>query len=321
MDKKDEKILAELLKNSRMPFNQLGRKVGLSREVVAYRIRKLVEQNIIAHFYPIINLEKLGYFRNGCGIQLKGISLAEEKEFFSFITNHPFVTYVGVVVGKWNVAFDILSRDKNHLKSIIKEILQEGRRHIKNYLVTNSSTEQEIYPAKIIGASDRKIRPKDMSLVKLNAIDKKILHLLSEDARADYVELSSKTHLSANAVKYRIKHLEKLGVIEGYTISIDATKLGYELYNLQLKLDVELADEVLKSFLRAHPRVFYFYKYLGHEQWDVDVGVIAKNSHDLRTILLEFRNELGVRMEIHDIYTNVEILKGDVAPQGIFLDT
>lgn len=68
MDKKDEKILIELIKNSRMSFKQLGKKVGLSREVVTYRVNKLIEEKIITDFHSIINIEKLGYSRNGCWI-------------------------------------------------------------------------------------------------------------------------------------------------------------------------------------------------------------------------------------------------------------
>ncbi|MBU4308384.1 MAG: winged helix-turn-helix transcriptional regulator, partial [Nanoarchaeota archaeon] len=47
MDKKDERILLELISNSRIPINQLAKKVGLSREVVNYRLKNLAKQKII----------------------------------------------------------------------------------------------------------------------------------------------------------------------------------------------------------------------------------------------------------------------------------
>ncbi len=317
MDKKDEKILAELLLNSKISFKQLGKKVGVSREVATYRVKKLVEEKIITDFYPVINNEKLGYLRNGCWMQLK-IDPIHEKEFFSFLIKHPFITYIGTIVGKWNVAFDILSKDRAHLVKIIQEILNEAGSSVEDYLITNNTAEQEIYPSKILGLKDKTKMNINNSKVKLDSIDKKLLDFISTNSRLDYVTLSSKLNLTANAVKYRIKRMEAIGVIEGYTISIDIAKLGYEFYNLQIKLNANVKEESLKGFIRMHPRTLYFYRYFGQNSWDIDIGIIAKNSKDLREVIMKFRNELGDMIKIQDIYTTLEVLKANIAPKGIF---
>lgn len=317
MDKKDEKIIAELITNSRIPLSQLGKKIGASREVVTYRINKLIEEKIITDFYPIINIGSLGYSRNGCLIQLKDIDEEKEKIFFSFLKKHPFVTYAGVVVGKWNVAFDILSRDRAHLIEVIKEITDEGGKYIETYFVTNNSAEEEIYPVKVMGLSEKNKSLAKLKQTNLDTTDKNLLDLFSVNSRMDYVSLSSELHLTSNAIKYRIKQLEKTGVIQGYTISVDVTKLGYEFYNMQIKLDTATQEDKLKEFLRRNPRVVYFYKYLGNENWDIDIGILAKNSRDLREVIMEFRKEVG-GAKIHDIYATLDIIKANVAPKGIF---
>lgn len=46
-----------------------------------------------------------------------------------------------------------------------------------------------------------------------------------------------------------VKQLEVGGVIQGYTISIDVAKLGYEFYNLQIKLGSDAKEKHLKNFL------------------------------------------------------------------------
>ncbi len=94
MDVKDRKILAELAKNSRMPVQQIARKVGVSREVVGYRMKRLIEQGVIADCYTLIDISALGYNRYGCLIQLRGISVEREKQFLSWIVQHDFLTYV-----------------------------------------------------------------------------------------------------------------------------------------------------------------------------------------------------------------------------------
>ena len=57
-----------------------------------------------------------------------------------------------------------------------------------------------------------------MSPVELDAIDRKILAELREDARIPVATLAQRVHLSRHAVRHRIDRLEALKVIGGYTI-------------------------------------------------------------------------------------------------------
>ena len=61
IDVKDRKILYELDFDSRQPFSKIGKKVGLHKNVVIYRIKRLQERGIIRNFYTVIDSFKLGY--------------------------------------------------------------------------------------------------------------------------------------------------------------------------------------------------------------------------------------------------------------------
>ena len=52
----------------------------------------------------------------------------------------------------------------------------------------------------------------------MDNIDKKILHLLQENARYPLKHLASKVFLSSPAVSARIERLEKSGIISGYQV-------------------------------------------------------------------------------------------------------
>jgi DNA-binding Lrp family transcriptional regulator len=52
---------------------------------------------------------------------------------------------------------------------------------------------------------------------ELDHFDHKIIRALTDDARISITKLSSIVHLSRNAISYRIKKLETIGVIKGYT--------------------------------------------------------------------------------------------------------
>lgn len=63
--------------------------------------------------------------------------------------------------------------------------------------------------------------------VDLDAADHKILALLREDARRTLSDIAGRVSLSIAAVKRRIDRLQEAGVILGYTVRVDHSKLGW----------------------------------------------------------------------------------------------
>lgn len=60
----------------------------------------------------------------------------------------------------------------------------------------------------------------------LDATDARILEALIQDARISIAELARAVGLSPPSVSERIKRLEEAGVIEGYTLAVNARALG-----------------------------------------------------------------------------------------------
>ena len=57
---------------------------------------------------------------------------------------------------------------------------------------------------------------------------------------------------------------------------------------------------------------------LKNKEWDFDVGIIVRNSLELRDFILELREHFGDVLKIHDSYSVIEELKGNYAPEGVF---
>lgn len=63
----------------------------------------------------------------------------------------------------------------------------------------------------------------------MDIIDRKLIHLLQENARYPLKYLASQVYLSSPAVSARIERLEKAGIITGYHANIDAVQLGFHV--------------------------------------------------------------------------------------------
>lgn len=89
----------------------------------------------------------------------------------------------------------------------------------------------------------------------MDNIDKKILHLLQENARYPLKHLASKVFLSSPAVSARIERLEKSGIISGYHASIAPVSLGFHITAfINMALDPKQKPEFY-PFIDACPNV------------------------------------------------------------------
>jgi DNA-binding Lrp family transcriptional regulator len=61
LDKTDEKIINELIENSKSSLRELSSKLKISFVTVMNRIKKLENEGIVEKYSSIINYEKLGY--------------------------------------------------------------------------------------------------------------------------------------------------------------------------------------------------------------------------------------------------------------------
>jgi Lrp/AsnC family leucine-responsive transcriptional regulator len=66
-------------------------------------------------------------------------------------------------------------------------------------------------------------------MIDVDGTDLEIVALLEQDARRPLADIARRVSLSAPAVKRRMDRLEALGVVTGYTVTLDHAKLGRPL--------------------------------------------------------------------------------------------
>lgn len=79
LDEKDRKILAELDKNARTTDSEIAKRIRLSKQVVHYRIKNLMQREIVTSFYTAVDVGKLGYDSYYVYLQLAQISEEDRK--------------------------------------------------------------------------------------------------------------------------------------------------------------------------------------------------------------------------------------------------
>ena len=99
IDKTDYKILKTILKNARMKSIDIAREIGTTEMVVRYRIKKLIQNNIIIGFKPFLNVHKLGYTYFKLHLSLQNLTPEKKKNITTYIHQHPNTVHMTELVG------------------------------------------------------------------------------------------------------------------------------------------------------------------------------------------------------------------------------
>jgi DNA-binding Lrp family transcriptional regulator len=94
-----------------------------------------------------------------------------------------------------------------------------------------------------------------MSKIKLDRIDRKILHDLQDKGRMTNVQLAERAGISAPPCLRRVRALEESGVIKGYHAEIEPAALGYGIsvwaqvgLSSQSETDLKKFEDLIKSW-------------------------------------------------------------------------
>jgi len=297
---KDRKILYQLDVNSRQSFSQIGKKVGLPKNVVSYRIKKLQNSGIINKFYTVIDTFKLGYssFRIYLGFQY--VSPTIEKEIINHFSKNKLNWWTISSDGRFNLVVIMWIKEINDFYSFWEDTLKKYRdyfyiQQFSIYIQTQSFLNEYLIGSEYIvdrleyiisGASiDRKIDPIDINL----------LQIIGNDARISIRDVSDILGITFNAVKQRFKKLKKLGIILGFRVEIDYKKLGYQFY----KADINLTNYAMRSqilqYIKQNPNLIRIDKSIGIS--DLELEFLVPTHEYFYKIMddLQFRFQTNIK--------------------------
>jgi DNA-binding Lrp family transcriptional regulator len=138
---------------------------------------------------------------------------------------------------------------------------------------------------------------------KVDEVDRKIIRLLQEDARKSFNKIADNLGIAVGTAYNRVKNMEDRGILKGYTIILDSTKLGYNLTALILiQADGRYLPEVEKD-LAKNDEVMLIYDVTG----DYDIAVIArfKDRSDLNNFIKSTLKMAHVTKTVTNVVLNV----------------
>ena len=145
--------------------------------------------------------------------------------------------------------------------------------------------------------------------MKIDNTTRDILNLLRKNARMSYKEIAESIGKPESTIRDRIQRMEKIRLIQGYTVILDKKQLGFECSALVLAdVDYEKLEDVTKK-LQNKNNVLRIYHISGNKR--IAFVVVAKNFEDLETDLNRL-SELDLKNE--DVVIILKIVREFGAP-------
>lgn len=122
LDEIDRNIMGLLFDDSRMKTVEIASAIGISADAVQYRIKKLLEREIISFFGVYYDPSVLGYTRHKILLWLQHTTKEREKKLIRYCEQHPNSSYLNRVVGSWDLEVDFDARNAQELHDIVKDL-------------------------------------------------------------------------------------------------------------------------------------------------------------------------------------------------------
>ncbi len=140
---------------------------------------------------------------------------------------------------------------------------------------------------------------------KIDKVDKKILSSIEIDAHTPISELARKIRTSRTVAEYRLKQLEKKGIIRGYYCLLDPSKFGLTVWKLWISLSSTSPDERKQffSYIKKNHRIWWYAECAGI--YDMVICVLAKTPHEFNSFFNLLQDKYGKIITDSAILINV----------------
>ena len=149
--------------------------------------------------------------------------------------------------------------------------------------------------------------------IKLDVIDKKIIAILNENARATPLFIATIVGISKSSVRYRIERLKQLDIIRGNTIIVNPYKFGFSYYTIFFRLqNVDDKKELqIMQYIALHPYTIWTGVCIN---WDVGIQLFAHNEHHLQEIIKNIEMQCSPHVKEIQIIPIISILSYRTIP-------
>ena len=286
VDVKDRKILYQLDFNSRQSFRAIGRKVGLSKDSVACRIKKLQAEGVILQFYTHYDYIRLGLLPMRFYFKYQYVTPELKKDITDHFVGCKYSVIVRSLEGSFDLIVLMLVKNIADIYPFWQETLDKYGDYFAQRVYSNYIGESIYRKSFLLDEKDDRTKlvlKRGREKCEYDDLDFQILKLISTDARTPTVEIAEKLDTTTTTINNRIKKLINLGIILKFGVWIDWKKLGYQYIKVDFYLKECSKKHQIIKYIEKNPNLVFINHTLGYA--DLELEFYVKNITQLHQIV------------------------------------
>jgi len=311
MDGRDLDVLQMLVKDSKASLAEISKRTGLSRFAARDRVEKLFNDGVILGPTIVVDPVLVG-MRRTVFFELK--TNPHEPWLAKMLEKTTSCDLLDGTAGEFSLLARFRLTSDEHFAAVLKRTDDAmGGSYFKKYRVVNA--------IRIFKESGVAFPAGAVKSLKVDETDREILKILLNQAEHAKSPLplstvalskrlgSSGIRMSQPAVFNRLSRLEENGVILGYTLRVDHSKLGLQTkFIVRIKANPNAYDEVAESYLTSMPQISDLYR--TGEEYGLLATVRVKDASEFNSFLLRLYDS----KEIIDTYSTLVLEERKASP-------
>lgn len=315
LDLLDRRIMHALDLDARQSSSGLARKLRKSKETVNFRLNRLLEEGYIKGFYTITNTSLLGWFYYKIYLKLRRITPQKENELIEYAKKQKHIAYLASMEGHYDCVCLLMVQSSVDLANFLTPFMKEfgeyiEEREIVTFMTTHRLNQKVLFDD---GESHDWHYPYEIGKYDADEADRKILHVISSNARMPLIEIAKTIGVDAKIVKYHLKKLERDRAILAYVTAPDFSRLGLQFVQLNISLSDPSYGKKVIAFFDGTKKCLFAIEMVG--KYDLTIEVHVESNSELHGIIDNFREKFADRINGYDIAT---ITKEHVVVWGPF---
>jgi len=320
MDLLDRKIIWHLDQNARMPMVELAKRAGVSKQLLNYRLHKLIDDGVIISFIAGVDIHRIGFFTHRVYFRFRYLDSKAEEEIFDYFVKHSHTLWVVSIAGAWDAEVVFTARNFIHFNNLLKKVKLDLGKHLSKYNISMSPVSYALKRDYLTGAKRVGFQASYYGFEpepgKWDALDFKLLAEISQDCRQSKEDLAKKLKVTSQTVKLRLKKLEQGEIIRSYRLRLDMDKLQRQYLKILLYLkDLSKRDEEkLYRFCAQWNFVIYLTEVLG--DWQLEVETEVESQEELAPLIQALRARFPEQVADYEILHVRREYKMNYFPMG-----
>ncbi len=315
MDKRDLQLMEILAQNCRISHTTLAQALRVSKDTVAYKIKKLEETDYLTQYVLFIDARVLGLTRYHLLIQFDaGI---DKQATYDKIINHKNVMWVNTFIGRFDIQIIVDAHDGFHLNKIREELFELCEHKVKEYIVLTCLYDLEFTQlnpvldlktpfqkkldhsfSELLTTRNFPVKPTFVKYTPTKT-ETEILKILADNPRESLTNISRQLKIDRNTVKQRIINLIKNKVIINFGAIPNLSKLGFVTYYMLVRIAQDTPYEVFKKPFTKLQNIFYAGRMIG--DYDMILYLNARTPEELNSSIELFKAEIEQHIVHYDL--------------------